>query len=347
MTLLSGPSIHPKKSYISAMRTVRFLALPAILALTGCGEAPRDNPLDPLSPQYRGVVAVGGTVALRSIGTPVANAQLTSLTDGISTNSDASGRYSFPRLSSGQQTIVCSKANFVPDTARLTLASGSTQEVPFFLNGAPVVVSQTIVTRKIDQYFPSAEYYVVVSASVTDPNGVADLDSVWFAADTLVFAMAYDIPSKLFTATIYMYSFPTNTIQWLVGRPLHIISRDLLRAVNTSDGFYVTRVIENGATPTYPTALNNDTTGSTPLLQWTQPSVTFNHSYTLNISRVDAGTKTSIWTRTGIDSFNDQWQFPGDGSGQTLPSADYIWTVAVVDEFGNTCRSKEAAFVVR
>jgi hypothetical protein len=80
---------------------------------------------------------------------------------------------------------------------------------------------------------------------------------------------------------------------------------------------------------------------------WTPPTVTFNYTNTLAIARVDAGTETVVWTYTGLNFFYEQIQFPGDASGQTLPPGNYVWTISVVDEFGNYCRSKEASFVVK
>jgi hypothetical protein len=227
------------------------------------------------------------------------------------------------------------------------LAGRGTRSLTFPLNGAPVVLLQNIVTTKIDQYYPSPQYYVDVSADVTDPNGIMDLDSVWFAFTTYVFPMDYVPTVKQFQTRVFKYEIPTNTIEWLAGKPLHIVSRDLSRAQDTSEAFYITRVIENGATPTSPSAANNDTTGGTPLLTWTPPTMTFTCSYTLTISRVDAGTQTAVWSVSDVNSLLEQYQYPTDGSVSPLGSGNYVWTVTIVDEFGNSCRSKESAFVVR
>ena len=336
-----------KMFYIPDMHAAWYFVLLSLIVGLGCGDAPRDNPLDPLSPQYTGLVAVRGTVLLRDQNTPIADARVTSLRDSISVFTDANGRFTFAQLTSGAQTLVCTMENFVSDTVRVVLGAGTTQDVSFSLNGAPVVLLQTIVTRKIDQYYPSAQYYADVSAAVTDPNGIADLDSVWFAADVLRFPMDYIPSTKRFQITLSKYDLPTNSIQWLVGIPLHIVSRDRSGALNTSGAFFVTRVIETGATPSYPSSANSDTTTGTPLLMWLPPSVTFSYTYALNISQVNAGTETSVWSVGGLDSFDEEYQFPGGTSSQTLPSGTYVWSVAVVDEFGNTCRSKEASFVVR
>jgi hypothetical protein len=318
-----------------------------LLLTAGCVDAPRDNPLDPLSPEYTGEGALVGSVLLKGIGTPVRSAYVQIVEEGIGALSDSSGRFSFSRVSQGPRTLICSKDNFVPDTQRVTLASGGSQEVVFSLNGAPITLSKKILTRKIDQYFPSPQYFVDVSAGVSDPNGVADLDSVWFEVNSLLYPMEYNPSSKVFEVRIFKYDLPSNTIQWLVGKTLHIVSRDRSAAINTSDGFLVTRVIEYGATPLSPSPGNQDTTTGTPVLKWAPPGVTFNYTYMLTISRTDAGTQTVVWEVANVSSVDEEFSYPTDGTAQSLSAGNYVWAVNILDEFGNYCRSKESAFVVQ
>jgi hypothetical protein len=318
-----------------------------ILTLAGCVNAPRDNALDPSSPFFKNSASITGQVVVRDQGTPVPSATVSCLEQGLLVQTNATGDYSLPVLGSGSLTVVCTKDGFTPDTQRVQLNAGSSLTLPYSLNGLPVVLAQSILTHKYDQYFPSPEYTVDVSASITDPNGIADLDSVWFAVDSLYYPMGYSVATRLFEVTLLKKVFPTNTIEWLVGKSLTIRCRDLHGAVSFGQPFAITRVIENTAIPTYPTSLNNDTTGSLPLLKWSPPVVSFNYTYALDLSQVNAGTETPLWSHSNISSVVLQFRFPGDSSGLTLTSGNYAWAVSVVDEFGNTARSKEAAFVVR
>ena len=110
-------------------------------------------------------------------------------------------------------------------------------------------------------------------------------------------------------------------------------------------------MIEDEATPTYPTTNTTtsarDTTGPIPLLQWSPPDVTFNYTYSLTISRTISGIRSDVWSYTQLASINEEFQFPGDTSSKTLDSGEYVWTISVVDDFGNYSRSKEASFVVK
>jgi hypothetical protein len=323
----------------------------ALTLFAGCKDAPCDNPLDPNSPQYSNTASIKGQVMLLNQNSYIVSASVSSLEDGVSVLSDANGNFNFNNLRIGGQTLVCSKENFISDTLHIFLQSRATKEVQFELNAAPCVLKQNILTRKVDQYYPSTQYFVDVTASVSDPNGIMDVDSVWFAVDTLLFLMDYSVTSKQFQITINKYDLPTNTIQWLVSKPLNIRSKDRNNAVNISNPFYVSRIIENTATPVYPTinttALQKDTTSSTPLFQWSPPDVTFNYTYTLILSRVVSDIKTVVWTCANLNYSYMQLQFQSDGSGLTLSAGEYVWTISVVDDFGNYSRSKEAPFVVK
>ncbi|MDD8017516.1 MAG: hypothetical protein PHP42_04015 [Bacteroidota bacterium] len=318
--------------------------------MIGCiDDVPHDNPLDPLSPSFKKIGSLSGHVIIANQTTGVAGADISAIDDGISVTTDSLGNFSFVQLSTGTHRFVCTKQNFSNDTFSVNIQSGVSSQVLRSLNGAPIVLSQKILTRKIDQYFPSPEYFVEIAANVTDPNGFNDLVTVWFAADTLRFPMSYSPTSRNFEATLLKSNFPTNTIQWLVGKPLHIISRDTNNAVNISDPFFVTRVIENGATPTDPSPFNNDTIKISPFsFNWTPPNVTFNYTYTLTVSRIiNAGIQSVVWTNSGIHSLTQTQQYPPDGSTPLLQPGNYVWTISVVDDFGNYARSKESSFVVQ
>ncbi len=321
------------------------------IMIGGCVDAPRDNPLDPSSPYFQKPVPVigqlGGQVTVAVQNTVVSSAMVECLEHGITVMTDSAGNYVLPEFSAGKLTIVAWKSGFVPDTQRVQLNAGVPLRVSFALNGPPIVLSQSIITHKYDQYFPSPVYTVDIMASVTDPNSILEVDSVWFYVDSLQYPMFYSITAREFETTLSKYDIPSNTINWLVGKPLQIKSKDVFGAVSLSEPFYVTRIIENTATLVSPVSGNGDTTGSQPLFRWSPPGVTFSYTYTVQCSRVDAGTETLVWSLANITSSILEQQFPGDGSGLTLIAGNYVWSVIVVDDFGNTSRSKEAAFVVQ
>ncbi len=322
------------------MKIYLFLILLIVIA-TGCvNDAPHDNPLDPDSPSNTKTGSLSGRIIIANQSAGIAGAAIIHTSTALTVMTDSTGNFLFSSLPAGIHTFIVSKSNFVSDSFSIEIRSGAVSQITIGLNGAPVVSFKQILTRKIDFISFTPQYFVDVSASVTDPNGISDLDSVWFGVDTLRFPLSYSVGTKLFSATIEKRFFPTNTIDWLVGKKLHIVSRDKYGAVNISEAFFVSRVIENSAVP-----IDADTTSSTPLFRWKPPTVTFNYSSTVTVHH--AGTELVAWTKSGIISFFEEVQYPTDGTVPPLSQGNYFWTVTMVDDFGNYSRSRESYFLVK
>ncbi|NUN70187.1 MAG: hypothetical protein HUU02_10800 [Bacteroidetes bacterium] len=322
------------------MKIRNFLIL-LWLGVAGCvSDAPRDNPLDPQSDRYAPVGTLSGRLLIRNTATGVASAEIIRVSDGLTVRSDSAGFFSVKELPAGMQSFIAVKSNFPNDTFSVSIPAGGTATIVREMNSAPVVTMKQIVTHKIDyvEYFP--RYYVTVSASVTDPNGITDLSGAWFAVSTYRFPMEYSPTTKLFSVTVEKDSFPTNSIEWLINKPLTIVSTDGQGATNVSDPFMVTRIIENTAAP-----ITQDTTTGTPLFKWKPPAVSFNYTSIITVAR--RGTETTVWKYAGLLSFFEELQYPTDGSVVPLSAGNYFWTITIVDDFGNTSRSQESYFTVK
>jgi hypothetical protein len=320
------------------IRSILFLFL---IGVSGCvDDAPRDNPLDPQSDRYVPVGSLSGRLVLKNIGSGIAEADIVRRANGASVQTDSGGYFTVSGLSAGEHSFIAMKSNFPNDTFTVTIPSGGSAQLIREMNSAPIMTSRQILTHKIDyvEFFP--RYYISVSATVTDPNGITDLNSVSFAVSTYRFPMEYSPTAKNFSVTVEKDSFPTNSIEWLIGKPLTIVSMDAQGAVNVGEPFSVTRIIENTATP-----ITQDTTTGTPLFKWKPPAVSFNYTSTITVSR--RGTETTVWKYPGLISFFEELQYPTDGSVAPLSAGNYFWTITIVDDFGNTSRSQESYFVVK
>jgi hypothetical protein len=335
----SANMVYIIRTIFEKMKIVPFYIL-CILLVNGCaGDAPRDNPLDPQASGFAKKGSLTGRILIANISVGVSDAAVKSLTEKILVQTDALGYFTLPLLSTGKHAFVCTKTNFTPDTFTVDIQTGVTAEVIRNMNSAPVTISKKIMTRKIDQFWPGTIYSVDIEAEVTDPNG--DLDSVWFNVDSLNFPLT-SFSAKKFATTLENGAFPNNTIEFLTGRPLYIISRDVNNAVNKSDPFYITHIIDKAAVPISP--INGETVNNDSIsFRWTQPDITFNYSYTIIVSRVISGVPNLVKTYSGISSIDQQ--YPADGSMLTLDIGSYVWAVLIVDDFGNYSRSKEYSFV--
>lgn len=253
--------------------------------------------------------------------------------------SDASGGFVIMDLPTGSATVITSKAGFLTDTVTITVPAAATLPLEIQLDALPVIAQAEIITKKLDEYFPGPTYLAQISADIGDPDGLTDFDSAWSVIGDIWVPMTYSPISRLFEATVFDFDLPTNNLQWLVGRELRIVARDQSGALAEEAGLFLTRIIEESALPVSPAL--GDTTGPSPLLRWNPAPVTFFHTLTLEIVRQDAGTQTPIWSQALVDAGLQEFQYSG-----ALTPGSYFWTVAVVDEFGNMCRSKPSSFLV-
>jgi len=328
-----------------------FVTICYSILLFGCvGDAPRDNPLDPLSAKYREEGSVTGRTIIvkQTIGSEeragVAGVSVYNVEKKIFVITDSAGYFSFNNLSEGMHTFICTKRNFTSDTFEVQIQPGKSTSVERFLNGAPVVLSQSILARKIDFISFNPKYFVDVEAVVTDPNGINDLKLVWFKVKDSLYAMDYFPNLGKFLVTLDKSRFPTNTIQWLTGDTLQIVSEDGSGAMNISDPFFITRIIENSSTPLSPTS--SDTIPKNSLvMKWKPPDVAFNYTSTVAIIRADPENETVVMTIPGLTSFYEQ--YPYDDAVLLQDEGKYYWYVTIVDEFGNYSRSKEAYFIAK
>jgi len=304
-------------------------------------DAPHQNSLDPSSPGYSATGALSGRVlTLTAPYSGIPNALISIPRNLLAVFTAPDGSFLIPNVPSGTITVVITRSGYLPDTLQVQISIGKTQNIEVHLDAVPVISQEQVVTQKIDQWWPGAVYNATVSATIVDADGSADIDSVNVLVDTVNFPMAYSFNSRNFQVTIYSDSLPQHDLQWLVGRSFVVRARDREGAVTMSNPFYVTRIIESEATPFYPVGL--DTAMASPVFEWNPPQVTFNYSYTIQVVRIDAGNQTVVWTEPGINSTLVSYTYPG-----VLSSGTYFWTIAVVDDYGNSSRSKEAAFSVK
>ena len=317
------------------------------LCTINCSDVPHENPLDPLSPGYRPVSTVVGQVLVRSqFNTPVSHSVVSLSGTLYSTSTDAEGIFRFTNISPGTYTLLVMHASFVSDSSGIQVTEGQSEDLYVYLNGLPVVEAAIVKTGKIDQYFPGPVFFAEFSGAVSDPNGVNDIDSVWLYVDTLRFPMNYSLAAKRFQATLYPDSLPSNNIEYLIGKQIFMMAQDQYGAVGKSSSIPVTRIINTEATPVSP---NQDTTSAQPVFVWNRAQAEFNYTHTLSVYRINSGNPGLVYSKEGINSLDMQFTYPTVPNTDTryLKPGNYFWVIAIVDEFGNFARSKEATFLVQ
>lgn len=324
------------------MKSILYLLLlSVIVSMIGCfSDATRDNPLDSNNTQQN--YALSGTVHTyyphppRSILT---NAKLLLLPFNLISISNTEGFFKFDNLPSGNYTIICQKEGFYTDTLLVDIPTENSLD--FFLDGSPYF-EQVLVTSQRISHFPPIEdiYYIELSVTASDTDGVGELDLVWFEVRELNLK---DTLEKTTTPGQFNAKIQTDIISLhnFIGQQFEVNVQDKFGAVVKSEPYYVTRIIEQ-----IPTLLN-PSQGDTVLIQplelfWEPIFLPYNFHLSIEIMNINEfGFPTPIDFIDSIPSSRSSFLYMS-----TLNPGTYFWTLYIIDDFGNSSRSKEGAFVI-
>ncbi|GAB5536690.1 MAG: hypothetical protein Rubg2KO_29390 [Rubricoccaceae bacterium] len=325
----------------------RSVLLLLVFSLSGClGEAPRENPLDPLSAGFRDEGLVEGRVTgiyPPFEGRPGVRLRLSPLAGGaeLATTTGSSGTFLLDGVPEGRYAIRAEGDGYGPAADTIEVGIGQTTDVTLQLNALPVVTSQALRTVHIERWFPDVPLFrLEVEADVTDPDRDADIEGVALVVPDLGFrAELTETEPGRYTATLDAESLPGGQVQSLLGFSHRVEATDQTGAVGLGSPMSLVRVIEQTPLTARPQGL--EAVGQNPLtLEWRPASLPFSFTYRVEVFLVDGA---GIPNR--VEAIED---LPPSATTYTVQQAlspgDYFWTVWVTDASGNRSRSKEAGF---
>lgn len=299
----------------------------------------RDNPYDPLSPNYKGEGIVSGRVT-NDIGIPIHNALVSTIPPKAATLTDSIGAFIlYP--DTGNCKLVASFTGYKPETTEIYLKANVVKNVSFYLDGIPVIKKTSAISSHEDKGFPIGEvYWVDVSAKVSDPDGMQDIDSVrlFVRMDSKDLNMYLSQVNNEYFATIPQDSCPQSNIDNLVGKAFVLYVVDKKGDISASSDFYVPRIIYSLPVPVSPATGDSVLPDSIPFI-WQRIKVSFPVTYKLTIR--DYASLDSV---AGEDNITDTTTILPD----SLRSQErYLWSVEGKDEFGDVSRSDKVFFIVK
>jgi len=313
-----------------------------VIAFAGCvPDAPRDNPLDPDSPLYHNVADVTGTVTtFYPPYRPIVNVLVLALSSGSASLTDQNGTFTIHALAVGEHALVASKTGYASDTVHVIVKAGIMNQVNFHLDALPTFSNLSATTSHIAQWWPGPIYQADFAVMVNDNDGATDIDSVLVVIeDSIRRLMSYSLIDRRFHSTIKSEELPSGALQWLIGRPIVIVAHDRPGNTSSSPAMFITRIIDETPVAASPSGL--DTASARPTLIWNAVYLPYLFSFEVEVVRVDAGYQTSVWKRTNLVNTSTSINVTS-----SLSNGTYYWTVAIVDEYGNRSRSKEASFII-
>ena len=303
--------------------------------------AGRDNPLDPESGIYSPQGRIQGYVnAYYQTDQPVAGAAIYLYPSGNYEISSEDGYFEFNRLPAGKYKIKAVRKGYRSDSTEVDI-DNNIREIQLQLNGHPVIEQVILQTHHISRWWPSEDlYYISVDAYVEDPDGATDIDSVWVEVPTggNIFPLTRTGQNGEFSKTVTDQELFVPSLYYLQGKPIMVYCRDLLDNQGESEKMYIPRIIEQIPVLVYPTDLAS--INNSPItFEWEPLYLGFPYKYKFEIYQINLGVYNKIYE---ID------ELPGNTQAYTftnmLDQGDYFWVLYIIDEFGDSSRSKEGAF---
>jgi hypothetical protein len=317
---------------------------------SGClTDAERTNPLDPLSDDFEDVGAVAGFVARLTRpadGIRDATVHLVPLESGVilQTLTDAEGHFTVSGAPTGRYLLTAEAPGFALDADTVEVTLGQVSEETLLLNGIPAV-AQSVHTEYIERWFPPFPLYrLVVSATVSDPDGLSDIEEVTVVIPDLGFedslAAVAGQPGQY--GRIFEEDELPAPLFEIIGLPVRVEATDRAGVTGAAQGVQVVRTLQTAPEPVAPARADTVHT-TTPTLQWNPVGLSFAFTYSVQLNRVFSDLVVPLQTFDGLPPSQTSLVVP---AGLLEPGGEYNWTIAVVDAFGNLGRSKEAGFRV-
>jgi len=314
------------------------------LILSGCFDAAtRDNPLDPLGASYSPQGKIIGYVgAYYQTEIPLPGVLVYLYPSEEYTRSGADGSFEFSRLPAGQYKLRLVQPGYRSDSLEVSVRN-DTRQVQIRLNAVPVFRQTVLQTHHISRWWPSDDlYYLTASTEIEDGDGTNDIDSVWveISAGAEVFPLDRMDQDGYFSAEITEQDLDVSSLYALQGKVIRMYCLDQVGNLSESENLFLPRIIEQIPALLYPTELAS--VGESPLsFTWEALYPGFPFTQKIEIYQINAGVYNKIYEFTDLP--NDAAEFTFEGH---FDQGDYFWVLYMIDEFGDSCRSKEGAFRV-
>ena len=328
-----------------------------LLMLMQCTEdAPRDNPLDPLSAIYRPINAIiGKCTTVYSAAQIVPGVEIdlfpfssqtvadTSL--GFETTTNDDGEFVFERLAPGKYLLRFRKEGFAEEKLEATLDAGKVFSVDVGLDQLPVIDSLRLSTvfselNDAGQTNTNLETFFGVS----DPDRTLDIENLTLTIPD--HSISKDLTpgrdrDKWETVIPLDSTSLAGKTEKLLGAPIFIdieTETNSKRRSTRYGPFFITRFVRHEVQIISPR--DNITVGQRPTFLWPEPHFPFSYKTAIDAKRIIS---FDTFEEFLFENIQDTTLTPF----VNLTVGDYFWVLEFEDEFGNKSRTKPATFKIR
>ncbi|HEX7345019.1 MAG TPA: carboxypeptidase-like regulatory domain-containing protein [bacterium] len=320
-----------------------------MLWLAGCN-APRDNPYDPDADNYvgPGASSISGRVTTYA-GEELAGAEIMAnpLSPGAvrGSYSNSAGYYTITEVLPGSYQLLCSLNGYASDTMEISVPEKAfLTGKNFALNGFPIIHDFQVTSHYINaSVLPFLYYQIRGQATLTLPDDINDMAGVFLQTQLgLQWAMNFDVQSGdsfHYSISLNESSLPGGSVDSIEGHYFICSVLDTSGIAIQSEPATIRRYLINPPytlSPGYNVLIYE----TNPWLTWDPYTAPFYFEYTARVYNTDGLSPVLYRQQSDVSATED--------SVQTgfLPSGEYIWTLEVIDEYGNSALSLDAKFQV-
>lgn len=324
-----------------------MIFLSAILFFSCTAPAEHSNPLDPDSAAFTETGTIAGTVtAYYDSSEPLANVEIRLMPGPAPAFTNSRGEFFWRDLPAGDYELQAALSGYATKKIAVQLEKRQSHNLTIPLDGLPKVDSVTITTERRALPPNTTRFFLQIeNVAASDPDGFEDIKRLTIWAKDFGFADTLTLVDRVngrWRRQFRQEELPAEPVlpAW-AGHPLFILIEDWPGEKIQAGPFYISRVLQE--TPEAVAPVNNAMITSGPLyFQWRVNPVPYPYTQEVEIQDVlDPDFKTIL---PGIAAGTTTKSYSGGG---LPPAGNYIWTVKIVDEFGNASRSQPAAFQVQ
>lgn len=310
----------------------------ALMGFISC-DAPRLNPLDPQSPDYK-LVSIEGTIKTKSTPQqPIAGVKVFWKGQNIISQTDQNGYFKIDDLTMNNGILSIEKSGYSKDSVLVVWDGQKNKRADFTLNAVPVLTKFNLFST-VQNNYPDVQYIsLTAQVSVTDVDD--KIDTVYLKCAELNFSkrLIYNSTLNHYEATFTSEDLKVAALDVTIGKKFEVATVDESKKSFIVGSSNLMRIIKQEVIAREP--LNKITVGSKPILKWFRFLPGFNFKYMVEIN-TDEFQHKLVWKKENI-SKGDIELIPDI----SLPPGEYFWVIWCIDDFGNRSKSKPASFIVQ
>lgn len=315
----------------------------SVCTLMSC-DAPRVNPLDPGSPDYK-YFTIEGNVKAQSSQTVLSGVKVSwkTLNQNIIVATDNGGNYKINKLDREDGTVYFEKEGYSIDSSVVKFNGEKNIIKDKVLNAVPRLTFYKLFAIVKNYVWGENTHTdtLNVRAGVYDEEG--DVDSVAIQNKSINFykKLDYDSVNKLYKASFQTYDLKVTSLIEAQGKSFDFVAIDKLKKKYILGSTYLTRVITQQPKCNFPANDTSFTTDDLVNFKWDSFKPFFNFHFTVQVFN-KADDSKPVWEKPDISSLDLSWPLE-----IKLPAGKYYWVICVVDDFNNKAISPAASFRIQ